>query len=300
MTDIDKAREIVKEQLAKGTPADKIKEVMWDAGYTQSEITAAMSDVPAPQMFVAAAPKPAAQSTSKGVTIAVAALVVIVFTTLPFLMLRPGVAGPGGQVSGNLMSIDDVKAYDTLIKQKIKQEGGMVCDTLITLGSGSSTVTATGKVYFSGDDKSRSELTMSASGLYGDETVELVSIEDGSKTYTRNEPDYLNPAPYWTVEEESMLDTSESLPDIDYYDQGTVACGNDQCKKIYANYEGVKITILARDDGFTPLIDMQSPLESMRVEMSNPVFGPQDPSLFVVPDGEEIKESSYDDLFGYY
>lgn len=293
MVDIDKSREFVKEQLANGTSADRIRDAMWKAGYTQTEISAAMSGAPTPQRSVAAeSPQRETPSGSKGMVIATAALVVILFTALPFIMPRPSVV-----VSGDKMSVDDVKAYDTLLQQKIAQAGGMACDVAIVLESSGSTVTATGKTYFSQDDKSRSELVMSSSGLYGDETVELVSIEDGSKTYTRNEADYLNPAPYWTVEGGSMLDTSEALPDIEYYDQGTVTCGADQCKKISANYEGIKITILARDDGFTPLVDMQSVLESMKVEMSNPIFGPQDSSLFVVPEGEEIKEESA--LFDY-
>jgi hypothetical protein len=294
MVDIEKARQVATEQLAKGVPESKLRDAMWNNGYTQGEIDAVFSGKSQAPSFVPMAQQRQEVSSSKGTAVAFAAIIVVIFTVLPFVMPRPGVV-----VSGEKVTLAEIMAYDTKLQQKVAQEGGLTCDLRLTMEANGETISATGKLYLSGDGKERMEVSMSSSsGVYGSETASIITIENSSGVYTYHEPDYLRTSGYWTRDEESMLDTSESLEDIDYYNQGQVACGSDMCTKFLANYQGTTLTVLVRDDGLTPLSTIESPLESMEVEMSNPVFGPVDEGLFKIPEGESIQEADpYDYLY---
>jgi hypothetical protein len=309
MVDIEKARGIVKEQLAKGTPEKQIRDVLWNVGYTQTEIDSIMQGdtIPKPslikyspestmsgdQSLQQPLTKPSLvevqrpsyedpQTGSRLTVIAIAAAIVIIFTILPFVMPKPG-------ASGERISYETVKAYETKLESKIAQTGGLTNDISMTIRSNGETVTIIGKQYQSEGGNERLEATMSSTSVYGSGPTTIIVINNENGTFTRHEADYLNQKPYWTKGTEDIIDAEAALINTDYYDQGQVACSSEMCRVIYASYQGVKLTMHCREDGFCPLMKVESPTEYLEIKQENPVFRPVDSSFFRIPAGEGIK-----------
>jgi hypothetical protein len=306
MVDIEKARVIVAEQLAKGTPEKQIRDSMWNAGYTQAEIGSIIQgESPAKQSLIKYSPgsamsgsqplqdsskplvdvqKPSYEAPNTGsklTIIAIAAAIVIIFTILPFAMPKPA-------ASGEKISYEAVSAYQTKLETKIAQMGGLANDISITMRSNRETVIMTGRQYKSGGGKERLEATAPSASIYGSRSLNILTIKNENGTFTRHETDYFSQEPYWTRETEDMIDVESSLIDTDYYNQGQVACGGEMCTIIYASYEGSKLTMHCREDGFCPLVKVESPSDYLEMRQENPVFGPVDNSLFRIPAGEQV------------
>jgi len=295
---LEEARRIVKEKIAQGVNEKDIRDKLWQVGFTQNEIDGVISGDETKltkQLSPPGQPKPNGADIgpgSRGKVIASAIILVLVFTLIPsFLSL----SGPGGKT----MDLTEVNAYTEKLEQKIDAEGGMRANIVMEMKSGRTTLTMSGTIYRDALGNERTDMKLSSSDQSMPTDMISISNDEGSFTGATiySGGDYI-----WTRDDSSepVDDYSGLLEDVDYYDQGNVQCGDSTCKKIFSNYQGLKITLLCREDGLCPSVIAESPTEYLKMELSDAVFGPQDASLFESPPEEEISDLGDLGSLGYY